>query len=87
MEQVFDLLRSEGSETFMDVFDGSLGEFRINGGKSFAADFLVLGARKVPRELDGCLLHRGLSGWLSILHLDILDRDGEGFEAEAKGLG
>ena len=71
----------------MDVLDGSLGELWIDGGESFAADFLKIGAGKMPRELDGGLLHDLLSYWLSILHLDIRGGDGEGLEAEAKGLG
>ena len=61
-KKIVGLLRSEGSEAFMDVLDGSLGEFWINSGKSFAADFLVIGAGKMPRELDGGLLH-GLLSW------------------------
>ena len=71
----------------MDVLDRSLGKFWVNGGKSFAADFLVIRAGKMPRELDGGLLHDLLGYWRGILHLDILDGDGEGLEAEAKGLG
>ena len=67
----------------MDVLNGSLAEFWINSGESFAADVLVIGAGKVPWELDGGLLE----DWLNILHLDILDGDGEGLESEAKGLG
>ena len=70
----------------MDVLDRSLGEFWVDGGESFAADFLVIRAGKMPRELDGGLLHN-LSRWLNILHLDIRDWDGEGLEAETKGLG
>ena len=85
--EVVSLLRSKGSETLLDVFDGCLGEFRVNGGESIVADFLVIGASKMPRKLDGGLLRDWLSCWLDILHLDILKRDGEGFEAEAKGLG
>ena len=71
----------------MDVLDGSLGEFGIDGSKSFAADFLEIRAGKMPRELDGSLLDDWLSCWLGILHLDIRSGNGEGFEAEAKGLG
>jgi len=79
--------RPESSETLLDVIDGSLGEFRVNGGESFAVDFLIIGAGKMPGELDGRLLHDWSSRWLDISHLDILDRNGEGFEAETKGLG
>lgn len=86
-EEVANLLRSEGSETLLDVLDGSLSEFRVNGGESFAADFLVIGAGKVPRELDGSLLHNWLSCRLDILHLDILYRNGERFEPKTKRLG
>ena len=71
----------------MDVLDGSLGEFWIDSSESFTADFLVIGAGKMPRELDGGLLHDLLSCWLGILHVDILDGDGEGLEAKAKVLG
>ena len=71
----------------MDVLDRSLGEFWINGSESFATDVLVIRAGKMPRELDGRLLYDWLSCRLSILHLDILDRDREGLEAEAKSLG
>jgi len=71
----------------MDVLDGSLGELCIDGGEVFAADFLEIGAGKMPWELDGSLLRDLFSRWLDILHLDIRGGDGEGFEAEAKGLG
>ena len=71
----------------MDVLDGSLGELCIDGGEIFAADLLEIGASKMPWELDGGLLHDLLSHWLGILHLDIRGGDGEGLEAEAKGLG
>ena len=67
----------------MDILDGSFDESWINSGEGFAADFLVIGASKVPRELDSGLFY----GWLDILHLDILDGDGEGLESEAEGLG
>ena len=86
-EEAVDLLRPKGSETIMDVVDRSLGKFWINGGECVAADLLVIRAGKVPRELDGGLLHDLLGRWLEILHLNILDGDGEGLEAEAKGLG
>ena len=71
----------------MDVLDGSLGELRIKSSESFAANILVIGTGKVPRELDGGLLHGRLSSWLDVLHLDVLDRNREGFKAEAKGFG
>jgi len=71
----------------MDVLDGSLGELWVDSSERFAADFLVFGAGKMPWELDGGLLHGLLGCWLDILHLDILDGDGEGLEAEAEGLG
>ena len=61
-KRVVGLLRSKGSETFMGVLDGSLGEFWINSSESFAADFLVIGAGKMPRELDGGLFY-GLLSW------------------------
>lgn len=86
-EGVVNLLGPKGGETFVDVFNGGLGELRIDDGESFAADFLVFRAGKMPRELDGSLLHGRLGRRLSILHLDILDRHREGFKAEAKGLG
>lgn len=71
----------------MDILNGSLAELWINSGERFAADFLVIGAGKMPRELDSGLLHDWLCDLLDILHLDILDGDGEGLESEAKGLG
>jgi hypothetical protein len=83
---VVNVLRPKGGEAFMDVLDGSLGEFRINGGESFAADFFVIRAGKMPRKLDGGLLHGWVGSLLRVLHLDILGRNGEGFKAEAKVL-
>ena len=71
----------------MDVLDGSLSEFWINGGESFAADFLVIGTSKMPRKLDSGLFDHWVGDWLDILHLDILDGNGEGFESKAKRLG
>ena len=87
VEEVIGLLRSEGSKALMDVFDWSLGEFWINSSEGFAANLLVIGAGKMPRELDGGLLDNWRGYWLDVLHLDVLDGNREGFEAEAKGLG
>lgn len=86
-ERELNLLGPKGGETFVDIFNGSFDKLRINSGESFAADFLVFRAGKMPWELDGSLLHGRLGRWLNILHLDILDRHREGFKAEAKGLG
>ena len=41
----------------------------------------------MPWELDSGLLDNWVGDWLNILHLDILDGNGEGFELEAKGFG
>ena len=86
-EKVVNLLGSESGETLLDILDGSLTKFWVDGGEGVAANFLVVGAGKMPRELNGGLFHDWPSCCLGILHLDILDRDREGFEAETKGLG